>query len=790
MRFLLLALLTLSGLAQDFLTPPIPQPVRQMFTYERTETFVSDLPGSQSVVRAVSVFTGFSTPVGVRGDFNRIKFYIYAWDATLVPTRVRARIRETDYQGTILGEAVVNVSPTVGVAYLVTVDFASTISSSLPLWLGVFTDGHTGEIEVPNTDYPMSSFPQARYSTDGNVTTPATSTQFIPNYPATGAAQSAQYCAFYLLSNPLKAVLSDAFKSRLNADSVLGDLFTFQYQFATTNTSGSANGAVWANETASFSGWGSLVGIQSNSWSAVSFPVRAWDSNAPVSLLRTRIRLTDDAGAIIADKTQSFAPDIGVATTTTVDFGTAFDTGQTNLWLEYFTDGHAGMYSLASVAYPSPPSRRYWINRDVVTPGTGTDAVAAGGSQLNLFVAFGAATKSVQNVKPKKLLTDALQITSPSSATPTVQIQLPDKLYAVEGIEFNVYFKNILRASVGLDQLQLDVVCSKPTAGASVVEGQFDRFWRFTPVAADAGNVSWTLNVYYGGSLVATKACTLVIKAKTVGGGNTRKCLFIGDSTTIDGRVIAEAQRVDADAALDSNFTINFVGSKTFSNSAQDSAGGTQSPHCEAISGWSLNLFYTDAASPFVTNGVFSANYYLTNNSITLAANDWVFVHLGINDTLSYTDDVNLTAKIAVMLTQLDGMITSFKAAQSSIRFGILTTMPATGQDGFGKNYSSGQTSWRFARNRGIWTENVLSHYDKRQAESIYVFPYGASLDTDYNCTVLIGGGMTGNFQTITQNALQPWLTFQVTWNGVHPSCFGYWQEGQQVYVYLKAQEN
>jgi hypothetical protein len=129
----------------------------------------------------------------------------------------------------------------------------------------------------------------------------------------------------------------------------------------------------------------------------------------------------------------------------------------------------------------------------------------------------------------------------------------------------------------------------------------------------------------------------------------------------------------------------------------------------------------------------------------------------------------------------LDAWITNIKAAVSGIRIGLLMTIPAGGQNTFGQVYTT-QVAWRYARNHAMWIEDMLVRYDKRQAENIYVFPYNAVLDTVWNCQV--------SPTDIAVNALQPEITFPVSTNGVHPASFGYWQMGQAVWSFLKAQES
>jgi lysophospholipase L1-like esterase len=262
---------------------------------------------------------------------------------------------------------------------------------------------------------------------------------------------------------------------------------------------------------------------------------------------------------------------------------------------------------------------------------------------------------------------------------------------------------------------------------------------------------------------------------------------WIGDSTTIDGRPPAEFLY---QLSLTSGLTLALQGSKTATNN-NDSTGVTRGTiKCDAISGWTINQFYTDPASPFVFASVFDYAQYLTANGLTMAANDWVILCLGLNDIASYTDDINLNDKISTMITQLDAMIVSIKAAVSGVRIALFLTIPTGDQTTFGQLNGSGQTAWRFDRNRAIWVETMLTHYDARTAEKLYVFPYNAILDVPNNCQVMTGGNENTQPVVVTQNAYRPELTFQVSYNGVHPANYGYWQMGAAAFAFLKAQES
>lgn len=725
-----------------------------MFTNVESETLVSEeASGAPSWQRRSSTFSGWHTNVGIRATFRRLKFYIWAFDAALIPSSVRVRIREDNSMGAILGDETVSVSPQLNAASLVTVTFAADISSAQPLWFEMFTNGRTGIYETSSAAYPIGTYAQARYSVDSNVSNPAATTLF------SGSIQATQWVQFYSLGSPKVAKLSGTFNRALSSDTYLGKLFNVEFGFSESTSIASALGAAWASENSTFSGWGALCGPQQN-FSAVRLYVRPWST--AITRVRVVVKTNDVHGAVLADRTVNVTTEVGVQKLVTVDFGALIENeAAAPLFLEYHCDAKCGAYLLTTTPYPGTVN--YWTGTNPSDPGTIFETTAR-----NFAVFFGEATDEIQGFAPTAALAASLNVVPATPASATVQINLPAIIYGLEGIEMNLYFRNFIRASIPLSSLQIDVVCAK---GA-----QYQKFWRVTPTSGDVGTHTFELRVYSNGSLAAVKACSLVIKAKTVGGGATRKVLWIGDSTTANGIAIAEMKRIDANAGLDSNYALSFQGSKT--GSASDSASGSQTYAHEAISGWSFGLFNT-SGSPFYFAGAFNFATYLSTNSITLASGDWVLIHLGINDNFNYTDDVNLQSGLASQVAILDSWITQMKAI-TGLRIGILLPIVNPDENGFGLQYGSAQTQWRAERNRQMFCETVLSLYDQRQGEGIFVFPYNAILDGE------------NNFPTtnVPVNALNSAVTFAAANSGVHPANVGYWQMGQAAWTFLKAQES
>jgi lysophospholipase L1-like esterase len=344
----------------------------------------------------------------------------------------------------------------------------------------------------------------------------------------------------------------------------------------------------------------------------------------------------------------------------------------------------------------------------------------------------------------------------------TIYSSLPPTTYAVEGRELGIYFEDFLRSDLPLSNYTFDVVCTK---------GEHDDIrWFYTPIAADAGTLPWSINVYYAGVLVKTFSTSITIVALTAGNGVTRKVVTIGDSTTSGGEWLAEEQNLFSADVM----AITQVGSIT--SVTNDSGATPRTTKHDAKTGWTLALFYTDATSPFVFTGAFNFATYLTTNSITLAANDWVRIHLGINDIFSATDDVTLQTTMEAARITLAAMITNIKAAVSGIRVGIMVTIPPShSQDAMGTNYGAGQTLVRYQRNRAKWCESLVAWYGAGQVANVYLIPTNLTLDTYHNM-------QTGTTAYNARNV----VTYAKQVNGVHPASSGYWQMADTVFAFLK----
>ena len=88
------------------------------------------------------------------------------------------------------------------------------------------------------------------------------------------------------------------------------------------------------------------------------------------------------------------------------------------------------------------------------------------------------------------------------AAAEDVRLLVPEKIYAVPGVEMNVYFNNIVTV-INPANYVFDVDCKK---------GRNDlKRWRFTPRKEDVGTWEWKITVIGSSGVVAEAKSELVV---------------------------------------------------------------------------------------------------------------------------------------------------------------------------------------------------------------------------------------------------------------------------------------
>lgn len=357
----------------------------------------------------------------------------------------------------------------------------------------------------------------------------------------------------------------------------------------------------------------------------------------------------------------------------------------------------------------------------------------------------------VKSVNDNKVL--EWEYAEASGIADDIILNIPEKVYATQGIEYNIYFENICE---NWSKYLWDVNCTKGM--------QLERGYRITPVAADAGEYPITIKVTRidDPSIYKEVTSTLIISAESAGTGETVSVIVLGDSTTDYGVAVTKLHS-DIDGT---GMTLETLGTR-----------GTSPNNHEGRSGWSFQYYCTKASdasdqsivNPFYnpTTNTFDASYYFSNSGISTP--DWFIINLGINDVFGASNDTEAETAINTALGYADEMIESILSATQDTKIGLCLTIPPNhSQDAFGKGYKCGQTRNRYKRNNTLLVNRIMFEYGDRESERIYLVPINTALDTVYNMTL----------ETIPVNARNTDITYQspVGNAGVHPNAFGLWQ--------------
>ena len=103
---------------------------------------------------------------------------------------------------------------------------------------------------------------------------------------------------------------------------------------------------------------------------------------------------------------------------------------------------------------------------------------------------------------------------------------IPEKIYAVPGVEMNVYFNNIVTV-INPANYVFDVDCPK---------GRNDlKRWRFTPDDSDVGTYKWSIKVIGMQGVIAEAETELIVLPRNAGCGKSISMLMVGASQTVAG---------------------------------------------------------------------------------------------------------------------------------------------------------------------------------------------------------------------------------------------------------------
>ncbi len=360
-----------------------------------------------------------------------------------------------------------------------------------------------------------------------------------------------------------------------------------------------------------------------------------------------------------------------------------------------------------------------------------------------------------------------------------VRLLLPPKIYAVPGIETNLYFDNVVLV-LNPRNYAFDVNCPKGM--------QLDERWTFTPAAKDVGDYPIEITVRDESNNVVAEGHSIVhVVPKERGSEQPTTLLIVGDSYT---EASIYPQHLLDLAIHDDRLHLKFIGCR-----GPDDAPAQGELRDEGYSGWTAEAFVTmrgpyarsgqyvpsQTGSPFVYDDA-GGKAELDFGRYCKQFNDGhgpdaISICLGVNDIFTATDE-NIEQRVDTTIGYFDQLVDAFHKVRPDTEIGVvLVTPPSRSQDGF-RNYTGAgrQTRWQYRRNLHRLLEKLVKHFGGRESEHIYIVPAYINIDAERD------------FPTWTSHASTDSTVDLVRVNnGSHPSEAGYFKIADSIYCWLKA---
>ena len=341
-----------------------------------------------------------------------------------------------------------------------------------------------------------------------------------------------------------------------------------------------------------------------------------------------------------------------------------------------------------------------------------------------------------------------------------VCLTLPPAIYAVPGVEMNVFFGNAILAEAATAK-GLTFKCECPIGSSRT-----DR-WTLNASADQTGRHRFRLTVFdAAGKRLESAESTVIVSPRKEGKGVNIKLMIIGDSLTHASHYPNEIARL---LSQPDNPTWQMFGTH---HPSRAKVGVNH----EGYGGWSWARFRTKFepkrpfprktnSSPFVfpdENGTPKVDFVRYFKEYTGGKRpDLFIIMLGINDCFSAKPDSpdTIDPKIDRMFREADLLLKDLRKAAPRSDIGICLTTPGNSRDAaFEANYGKRYTRWGWHRIQHRLVERQIEHF--KDKPGIHLIPTELNLDTT--------DGYPPN-------------------NGVHPNETGYKQIGATIYSWIKS---
>ena len=371
-----------------------------------------------------------------------------------------------------------------------------------------------------------------------------------------------------------------------------------------------------------------------------------------------------------------------------------------------------------------------------------------------------------------------------SAAVPRedVKLLLPDRIYAVPGVETNIYFANIVQV-INPENYVFEVKSPRGRCDA--------KRWRYTPSdKEETGIFKLRLRVLDSSGVLAQKTVAVEVVPADAGRGGELSMLIAGDSLT-DATVYP--QRILDLFRKPGNPKVRQIGShaghgrpvKTDGVAHEGYGGWTWARFCEQ---WQDDARFAKLKTPRerlyarsqflkVEKGKkeldFPGYFKRMNNG---KAPDIITFQLGVNDIFAATDE-NVDAKIKGIFKHMDKLLAAVRKAAPDAVIGVgLTTPGAATQDAFGRSYKSRHSYWQYKKNQHRLAEAMMRKFASDNPYKVEVVPVYLNLDCENNFPTVTEAVNQDNAKKITRQS-----------NGVHPAPAGYRQIGDTFYCWMKS---
>ena len=341
-----------------------------------------------------------------------------------------------------------------------------------------------------------------------------------------------------------------------------------------------------------------------------------------------------------------------------------------------------------------------------------------------------------------------------------LELPLPPQVYAVPGVEMNVYFDNVVLTQEP-HSYRFDVKCSLGRTE--------DRRWTVIPKTRNVGQVPLSIRVSNkGGRLLATASSVLHVVPQEAGQDKKIRLMIVGDSLTHATRYPNEVGRL---LSQPGNPSWTMLGTHRPSSAAEGVAH-------EGYGGWTWARFatqyepnpdgtYRKRSSPFVFLGddgkpQLNVKRYV-REQCEAQSPDFVIFMLGINDCFSAPadDPAGIDSRIDTVIEHAKTLLADFRKAAPNAHFGIcLTPAPNSRQEAFQANYKDRYSRWGWKRIQHRLVQRQIESVTARNDDDVSIIP--------------------------TQLNIDPIDGYPVN-NGVHPNEAGYAQLGSSIYAWLKS---